>query len=219
MANEKLPLNKLHAYDHMRFLSENYDNEVKIDEIFRRIKDQKEYLIWKFYVEFKVNAVRLSEKNITEKKETILNLIDEAKKIFPLDESDFERYSQILNYGSDKVLAAKEISEKGIKKIEEKKFDDAITLFKNAINIFPQEFSNYENLAFSYLSLQKPEEALIFLEEEKIKCDFIPNKGNYEYLLGLTYYALKNQSKACENFKIALQKGKKEANTFNVICF
>lgn len=219
MANEKLPLNKLHAYDRMRFLSENYDNEVKIDKIFNRIKYQEEYLIWKFYVEFKVNSVRVSEINITEKKETILNLIDEAKILFPKDESDFERYSQILIYGSDKVIAAKEISEKGINKIEEKKFDDAIKLFKNAMNIFPQEFSNYENLAFSYLSIQKPEEALIFLEEEKIKCDFIPNKGNYEYLLGLTYYALKNKSEACKNFKIAKQKGKKEANTFNKICF
>ena len=216
IAHEGLKLNSLHAYHYMRILSYDNKNESEIDKIFETVKSNNEYLIWNEYVNFKTNVYLENPKSSNINK--LFGLIDKAKSMFVDKELEFERFKMIIKYGSEKVLSAKEIIEKGINYLDSNNYSEAKKQFLKARQLLPQEYASYENLAYVSLKMEKPKKAQEYLNEEEKYSDFIPNTGNFEYLKGLTFYALQNKIDACNYFKLAIKKGKKEAKVFKPIC-
>jgi len=69
--------------------------------------------------------------------------------------------------------------QRGLAKYNSENYDDAVVFFTNATEIQPDSASTYVNLAFAYISGERPSEALVPLENAIEKGDRNPDSYNY----------------------------------------
>jgi O-antigen ligase/tetratricopeptide (TPR) repeat protein len=94
-----------------------------------------------------------------------------------------------------------------------KKYDKALESFKKALK---SDFSNgilMQNIGLCYFNLQKYKEAIFYLENSL--STQILKDGKSEYILGLSYYNIKQYDKGCEFMN--LSKTKNYPNAFELI--
>lgn len=113
-----------------------------------------------------------------------------------------------INVARDMVLYGKENIEKSINEAEiaNKFFGngqlyEALNHFKAAIKFNPGDYVNYENCGLILLQLNKPKEAITYLNVIIDSLKRSNKNGKTEYLIGKAYLDIDNKDLACNFFK------------------
>ena len=137
------------------------------------------------------------------------DVVQEALTLFPNNDV-IKQCDKIINYGEEPILIANEFDSKAIEAYEKKEYENAIKYWEEAIKIIDNDDSYYLNIAQSYLSLQKNNEALEALATVKNK-NLIGSDGKYQYLMGIYFFSKQNSFKACILLNEAIELGNKDA--------
>ena len=149
-----------------------------------------------------------------------INSKDSLLAIELIKSKNYESFGSALNIinqvGKDNVFNAVEISNQAEKMFEEKKFSQAAELFEKASKLNPKEIAYQENLANSFMQLNKNEEAIKVLK--KVELEF-QTTGKTEYLLSLLYFSINEKIKSCQYINKSVKKGfKVPRSTVELIC-
>lgn len=143
--------------------------------------------------------------------DSVMKYSKELKDIYS-ESDEVSLMADYLVYGQQNIQISFEIAKQAQSYFENENFDKSEELFKYAIELNPEDYSNYENLGFTYFKLEKYSLAIEMFE--KVISDFSPNTGKSEYLLALSYNNIGDNVKACKllydsqklNFKLAFSE-------------
>ncbi|MGO4819181.1 O-antigen ligase family protein [Flavobacterium sp. W22_SRS_FP1] len=147
-------------------------------------------------------SIALSNSNYTDDK--VAGFIEKGLKIFPTDSLLLGQKNRLIN-----TIFISEAD----RYFSNKKYDKALESFKKALKL---DFSNVilmQNIGLCYFNLQEYKQAILYLENSLATP--VLKDGKSEYLLGLSYYNLKQYDKGCEFMNSA--KNKNYPNAFELI--
>ena len=135
----------------------------------------------------------------------------ELKNIF-LESDEVSLMADYLVYGQKNIQISFDIAKQAQSYFENANFEKSEELFKYAIELNPVDYSNYENLGFTYFKLAHYSDAIQMFE--KVISEFSPKTGKSEYLLALSYQNIGDNKSACRllnesqkfNFKLAFSE-------------
>ena len=135
----------------------------------------------------------------------------EFKKLYSNNE-EASLMADYLVYGQKNIQISFEIAKQAQSFFENENYEKAEELFNYAIELNPVDYSNFENLGFTYFKTGRYSEAIEMFK--KVIDDFSPKTGKSEYLLGLSYENIGDNKLACKflyesekfNFKLAFSE-------------
>lgn len=146
-------------------------------------------------------STALSESNY--KNKNLKDFIEKGLKIFPTDSLLLERKYKFTN--DIFIIDAAQY-------FNDKKYDKAIESYKKALKSDLNNGILMQNIGLCYFNIKKYKEAIFYLE--KSRSTQIPKDGKSEYILGLSYYNIKQLEKGCEFMNLA--KDKKYSNSIEL---
>ena len=177
------------------------DSIVKYFNLF----NHEDIAIWKLFLSsFLAN-------DSLKKTDDVFFIANKAKKKFP-NSQDIAVFSNAINYGLENVKLASELSAQGEAAYNESDFKNAAELFEKASQKNPGVYTNFENVASSYLELKDYEKALeyssIVLDSFNIKL------GKSEFIKALSLNHIGENEQACTLIKLSAKRGFKNAYPF-----
>lgn len=205
-----LPRNPLHFSEYARSLtfSQKYDS---ITEYFKLIKEKPYEPNWRVYL--------ASISNFMDKvKDTAYpkQVARESLKLFP--------NQPILNIAAYYVLAGREntvkaldLEKAGAKLLEQNKFDESITILKEADSLLPINVVFKENISVAYFNLQEFESVIKNLN--KVELSGHELDGIQNYMMGLSYFNTMELKNSCNRLLKAIDLNFAEANNaWTLLC-
>ncbi len=124
-----------------------------------------------------------------------IKFIDEGLKEFPNDTSLISRRN---SYAFDAE------TKKAYASMKEKKYNDAIEIYKKMIKNGNNNIAIYQNIGLCYAGMIQYANAIKYLEKAlKLSNN---NDGKTEYYLGICYYEIKNKEKGCYYLNLSADK-------------
>lgn len=199
-----LPGNLLHNSAYLKQVI-NDDNRNEIEKVFKMTSHIDHYINWYQYLSYHSNKMNKDSIYRQENFNRIDSLVGLSKELFGRNE--FKQIEQVVLYGGDKVIKSNEIIEKAKENFDKGELILADSLYREAIKLVPNEFSNYENLALVLIDRELFQEAIdqLNLMEQMSNYD---KDGKSNYLKGICYYKMGNNVKACLNFNISYNEFK-----------
>lgn len=195
LSNKRISKNKGHVSVLQMILNElNKYDEFK--ELFLRVMHLNDPIVWKNFFIF-TTSYKL--KNNIEFDEFDKTTISQAISLFP-DSGFFKRANTIINYDAETIEKVNSIDREANKYFIEKDYLNAISNWKEASILIPDEDAYYLNIASSLLKIKEGGEAIKYLNKID-SLEIKSNSGKYEFLKGLYFLGEKNAFKACEFFK------------------
>ena len=157
-----------------------------------------------FFVSFFVTLNQFNVKN-----DSLIDIANSVREKF-INEDIVKVAIDHYLYGTDNVESSIENTNEAIKYFQTGQYDNAITSFKNATELNPGEYSNFENIGLSYYRLMKYAEASEYFKtviEKKSR----PKKGKSELYLGLSLIKSGEKEKGCEYLNLARSQNVAEA--------
>ena len=205
LSNKRISKNKGHASVLQMILNElNKYDEFK--ELFLRVMHLKDPIVWKNFFIF-TTSYKL--KNNIEFDKFDKTTISEAISLFP-DNGFFKRASTIINYDAETIEKVNSIDREANKYFIEKDYLNAISKWKEASILTPDEDAYYLNIASSLLKIKEGAKAIKYLNKID-SLEIKSNSGKYEFLKGLYFLGKKNSFKSCEFFKKSYALGDSNA--------
>lgn len=202
IAFDKAPKNIRHFMAKMKSTAFNNDFDEMVKS-YRKIENQDNY---NFHLVFL--STLLAKQNTPD---SIKNIANEILDKFPKINS--------VNVARDMLLFGKENIEKSIKEAEianifyqKNQLNEALVHYKNAIELNPGDYVNYENVGLILLQKNKPKEAIKYLTQVLDTLKRANLDGKSEYLIGKAYIDVGENSKACDYFL----KSKNTNNPFGI---
>ena len=122
----------------------------------------------------------------------------EAFKLFPQDKKIFTLY-RIMTYGEQNLIQAKNLYEKAIQFYNDRKFDQAFDLFKEAFDKDPLDYSYALNTGFSLYENGKYEKAITYFKIAGNSHESVVKEKAIRHT-GLSLYRMGSQSESCAVF-------------------
>tara|TARA_B110000305_G_scaffold65931_1_gene73722 strand:- start:870 stop:3194 length:2325 start_codon:yes stop_codon:yes gene_type:complete len=205
LSNQRIEKNNAHASVLQMVLNElNKFDEFK--ELFLKVKHMKDPIVWK---NFFILNTRFKLNNGIEFDEFDKSTISEALILFP-DEGFYNRMDKIMNYSDEIIGKVNFIDAQAHINFKNKNYLDAISEWKEASALIPDENSYYLNIASCFLRLNEGVEGNKFLNKID-SLNIKSNSGKYEFLKGLYFLGEKNRLKSCEFFNKANALGNYDA--------
>ena len=200
-AINKLPNNPLHINN---FYQVNNSSEIA-DELFRKYSSYDNPYFWLGYLNFSINNSNIP-------KDKLIELNTYALNNFSREIENFKKIDAFLKFGTNPNNLYQQIVKEALKKVDDKDYNSAIEKFNQAIDLNPNDYSNYENLAIINYNLKDYKNSLrninIVLEK------FNTNDGKAEMIKGLALIGLGDNILACEYFKSSSNKGLVQSKEF-----
>lgn len=199
IAFDKFPNNQAHSSTFQQVL-ERLNKFLELEEMFLKIKDNHVKLEWSNYL-----------KIISEKEDFDLvnvNYAQEALTLFP-DSKDIYNYSNYIIYGKKNVFKSVELNIDANSKFKDKSFEEAISLWSQALALTPYETAFHENITRSYIGLQDFKKAIEYMDS--LNKDILNENDNYLYFLGVCYLNTNELENACINLRRSGKKGNKNS--------
>ena len=202
-AYQKVPFNSAHIVLYQTILNDfNLFN--KEHEIFEKIKyKNKNKLVWTnhFFILAR-DSTKLSSNNFSTSDKENIKL---AKNYFP-NEKLFDSFDLIINKGAGASKIASYFDEKAKIFYKEKKYNEAISNWEEAIKIISNEDSYILNIAMALCQQERYDEAidrLKLIETKSIKSD----DGFFEFIAGYAFLGKNELKLACKYLRGARIKG------------
>ena len=147
--------------------------------------------IWQIYLRSLASVLSLGDSFAMSK-------AAEAFKLFPQNDIIFQLY-RIMTYGQERVGKAQQLYQNANKLYNERNYDEAFNLFKQAFDLDPLEFSYALNSGLSLYENAKYEEAISYFKiAQNSKKTAVKEKAmRYK---GISLYKNGSQSESCATF-------------------
>jgi len=208
LAFEKRPINIAHVTQLQRVMFAKDEPFHKFDSLYQRVKNMptiiKDPAFWINHFQAIIDSRKNG--NYTEKDK---ELASKAVQIFP-DNKSIKAFEKIIKFGINTIGLSSNLDNQASILFQEEKFEDAIELWKQSIELLPTEDAYYLNIAQALIAMEQADKAIDYLrtiERLKIK----ENDGKFEFLLGLYFLNKGKSMKACQSLKSAVILNNKEA--------
>ena len=147
--------------------------------------------IWQIYLRSLASVLSLGDSFAMSK-------AAEAFKLFPQDDIIFQLY-RMMTYGQERVVKAQQLHQNANILYNERNYDEAFNLFKQAFDLDPLEFSYALNSGLSLYENAKYEEAISYFKiAQNSKKTAVKEKAmRYK---GISLYKNGSQSESCATF-------------------
>lgn len=199
IAFDKFPNNQAHSSTFQQVL-ERLNKFDELEEMFLKIKDNHVELEWSNYLKIISEKEDFDLVNVT--------YAQEALSLFP-DSKDIYNYSNYIIYGKKNVFKSVELNNEANAKFKDKSFEEAISLWSQALTLTPYETAFHENITRSYIGLQDFKKAIEYMES--LNKEVLNKNDNYLYFLGVCYLNTNELENACTNLRKSAKKGNKNS--------
>jgi hypothetical protein len=209
-AYDNLPRNAFHFAELSRTLSavKEYDS---ITHFFKPIKYSPDEQIWKIYLASITNYI-----DVIQDKDFAIETAYEALEIFP-NQKDVLIAAYFVIHGKENTTRALELENEGRDLFDQKLYNEALEVYKEADSLLGSNYVFKENIASSYFNLKDWDQTinnLVFVENQKHDLDGLQN-----YMLGLSYFNLGDKSSSCGRLQLSIEQGFTESsNAWNILC-
>lgn len=199
IAFDKFPNNQAHSSTFQQVL-ERLNKFDELEEMFLKIKDNHVELEWSNYLKIISEKEDFDLVNVT--------YAQEALSLFP-DSKDIYNYSNYIIYGKKNVFKSVELNNEANAKFKDKSFEEAISLWSQALTLTPYETAFHENITRSYIGLQDFKKAIEYMES--LDKEVLNKNDNYLYFLGVCYLNTNELESACINLRRSAKRGNKNS--------
>ena len=191
-----LPNNDLHSSTYLNLISKTRDKQA-LDEAFETLILNNKVNNWKNYLIIASSLYLPGDDSLIEK-------ADIARKTFQGDQ-EFEALYRQIYLGEDKIIEARNFSNKGLEYFNNLDYENAAVEFENAIKINPLDYAYYENAATSFYMTGNLNKALDYID--KVINDLNPLNGKCEYIKALIFIRMGDPIGACHLLDISTKSG------------
>lgn len=204
-----LPNNTNHRILYFNLLSKFRDSIelYKSIEYLKSINRKLNKTTWKNYLSSMSSIIEPNN-------EELIKLLDSLKTEFPND-NDFQyEIPNLVKFGIENVAESLSISMQADKYFDKEKFEEAIILYKKAIEKVPTKYEYYESLGVSYLKIKENQ-----LSEDnfRLAIEYRPkdkSNGKAEFYLGALLLNKNEKDSACVYFRRSFKYDYKESIGF-----
>ncbi len=126
-----------------------------------------------------------------------IDIANEAREKFPNNES-INILADYIIYSKVNIEQAQELQKKGRKIFEEGQYEESLKVFKDALALHPTKQIYLDDIILSYFALNKYKEITAYYDDYLSKFRYIEDPTLYYF--GLSFYNLKELSRACNIF-------------------
>ncbi|ESP94208.1 MULTISPECIES: tetratricopeptide repeat protein [Pseudoalteromonas] len=129
-----------------------------------------------------------------------------------LKHSNFQKYAHVTGQTVEELIALANTKYKEAYSLsEQKKFNDAISLYLEALNIFPMFYEAIDNIAFIYMDTGDCQEALKYFDHS---LSINPSNVTARYYMGQCYIQLREYQAAASLYKDTMEQFPNEKEAF-----
>lgn len=191
-------------YKNIMFASVRNKDTLELKKAFdTSVKYYNMPLTWEQYI---LASYELKSKTIQQ-----LNvLLDTAVKKFPSE--DFSKTKAIINSGGVVVPNTTNFAVLGVQSYQKGKYAQAAEYYKKAIEVEPNNYTHYENVAICLYTVQKYEACISYFEKAS---QFNENHtGKSEFFKAMALISLGKKDQACSSLQAAKVKGYVQADQY-----
>lgn len=200
IAFDSMPNSPAHATMYQLILGELKDVD-EMKRVFNLTKHNHNEAVWSNHLY--VSSVYDHEKNVYS--DSIKTIASEALKLFP-NNRIIASSEKVINFGFDIISLANEFDKLANEFYTKKEYDNAISEWKKALNVIPNDEAYYLNIARCLSLLKKFSESNTYLDEIEQK-KISSGNGMLEFQKGLNFIDLKRNLLACDYLKKSMELG------------
>ena len=158
-------------------------------------------LTWEQYIFYELKSKTTEELNV---------LLDSAIKKFP--GGDFNKTKAIINSGGVVVPNTTNFAVLGVQSYQKGKYAQAAEYYKKAIEVEPNNYTHYENVAICLYTVQKYDACIPYFEKaSQFKEN---NTGKSEFFKAMALISIGKKDLACSSLQAAKVKGYAQADQY-----
>ena len=203
-----LPNNPLHVANFVKLAMKKKDKK-SIEQAAEQLLVSQSNINWQNIITAYIDIVGAGDKKLME-------LTNKAVELFPYN-NNFLLLRKLAHTRPYKIQNGVKLAREAITFFNNKKYEEALSLYLKALEEDPMEYSYYENAATCYYQLKEYGNAMLY--SSKVIFSFNPGTGKSEYIHGIAKIATGDLKGGCEFISKAIELDYKEAkNTSKQFC-